>query len=88
LASDKASEAAKSGWNHATQLHTMYVETRPPIQLEEAMVYLAELKLPKMESPEFSRFPITSLTIVLVLLLFIGESIIVLLLASVSYSCT
>jgi hypothetical protein len=51
------------------------------------MIYLADLKLPKIESPECSRFPITSLPIVLNLLLFIGESIVVLLLASVSYSC-
>jgi hypothetical protein len=51
------------------------------------MIYLADLKLPKIESSEFSRFPITSLPIVLILLLFIGESTIVLLSASVSYSC-
>ena len=41
------------------------------------MIYLADLKLPKIESPEFSRFPITSLPIVLILLLFIGDSTIV-----------
>jgi hypothetical protein len=57
------------------------------MQPEVAMIYLADLKLPKIESPEFSRFPITSLPIVLILLLFIGEPTIVLLSASVSYAC-
>jgi hypothetical protein len=62
-------------------------QLKPPMQPEVAMIYLADLKLPKIESPEFSRFPITSLPIVLILLLFIGESTIVLLSASVSYAC-
>ena len=57
------------------------------MQPEVAMIYLADLKWPKIESPGFSRFPVTRLPIVLILLLFISESTIVLLSASVSYPC-
>ena len=37
------------------------------------MLYLANVKLPTFNNSEFSRFSITSLTVVLILLLFIGK---------------